>query len=58
METHRITLNGEFKMQNKKEMRKKANGQKLVTDAGKAVTPAGGDAKKGAANSGKTHSKH
>jgi len=58
MGTHRMKLSGEFKMQNKKEMRKKVNGQKLVTDAGKAVTPASGDAKKGAANSGKTHSKH
>lgn len=45
-------------MQNKKQMRKKTNGQKLVTDAGKTVTTASVDAKKGAANSGKTHSRH
>jgi len=47
-----------LKMQNKKEMRKKANGRKLETDAGKTVTPTSEDAKKGIANSGKKHSKH
>jgi hypothetical protein len=46
-------LNGEFKMQNKKDKRTKANGKKLETDAGKTVASGSADAKKGVADVGK-----
>ena len=46
-------LNGEFKMQNKKDKRTKANGKKLETDAGKTVASGSADAKKGVAEVGK-----
>ena len=46
-------LNGEFKMQNKKDKRTKANGKKLETDSGKTVASGSADAKKGVAEVGK-----
>jgi len=46
-------LNGEFKMQNKKDKRTKANGKKLETDSGKTVASGSADAKKGIADVGK-----
>ena len=46
-------LNGEFKMQNKKDKRTKANGKKLETDSGKTVASGSADAKKGVGDVGK-----
>ena len=48
-----MSLNGEFKMQNKKDKRTKDVATKAASDAGKTVTSGSANAKKGVADLGK-----
>ena len=48
-----MSLNGEFKMQNKKDKRTKGFATKATSDVGKTVASGSADAKKGAADLGK-----
>jgi hypothetical protein len=46
-------LNGEFKMQNKKDKRTKVDAKKATADVGKTASSGSADVKKGVADEGK-----